>query len=122
MLSKKCQKYISKYQERNYAPKKRKLEKSDLEKHCHGSTCWKAGKASGCDSLQQSGQEPKEEIVLGTQAKEPDEYVRQSRDKESRERQEEQGDSSRSFMAVQDVPEKQTEHQRKKRNLKKCHE
>lgn len=34
MLSKKCQKYMTRYEERNYATKERKVEKSDLREYC----------------------------------------------------------------------------------------
>lgn len=56
MLSKKCQKYINQYSERNYAIKSRKIEKNDLQKHCDGGSIRKASEAIRSDSLQQSRQ------------------------------------------------------------------
>ncbi len=60
MVSNKVKKYMKQYQERNYAPKTRKIEKSDLSKHSHGSAFRQTNEASSGDSLQQSGQEQEE--------------------------------------------------------------
>lgn len=62
MKSKKCQKYMKQYQERNYAPKIRKIEKNDLRKHCDGGSGRKAAEASHRDSLQQSRKEQEEKV------------------------------------------------------------
>ncbi len=64
MLSKKCQKYISSYQERNYAPKSRKVEKGDLAKHSDRSSSWKTPETSSCNSIQQSGKVEEEVVEL----------------------------------------------------------
>ena len=42
---------MSRYQERNYAPKDRKVEKGNLPKHSNGSESRKTSEASCCDSL-----------------------------------------------------------------------
>lgn len=56
---------MKQYQERNYAPKIRKIEKSDLSKHSHGSAFRQTNEASSGDSLQQSGQEQEEiEVII----------------------------------------------------------
>ena len=55
MLSKKCQKYMDQYQEKNYAVKSRKLEKDDLVKHQDRSQCRETAKTSGCHSNVESG-------------------------------------------------------------------
>lgn len=51
MVSKKVDKYLNKYQEKNYASKERKIEKSNLGKHTHRGPFWKAPEASGGDCL-----------------------------------------------------------------------
>jgi len=66
MYSKKCQKYLEQYQERNYAPKNRKLEKYDFKKYSDGSSGRKAYEASRSDRLQQS-REIEEEKDLAIQ-------------------------------------------------------
>lgn len=62
MVSAKVKKYMAPYNERNYAPKERKIEKSDLRKYPYRSPRWQATEASCGDSLQQSGTEQEEEI------------------------------------------------------------
>lgn len=62
MVSKKVEKYLAQYNERNYAPKERKIEKSDLRKHPYRSSRWQTPEASCGDSFQQSGTQPEEEI------------------------------------------------------------
>ncbi len=54
--------YISKYQERNYAPKIRKLEKSDIKKHQNRDESRKETEPSNCNSNVQSGKEQEEKI------------------------------------------------------------
>lgn len=51
MVSSKCQKYMKQYEERNYAPKVRKLEKNDIQKHCDRSSGRQACESSRSDSL-----------------------------------------------------------------------
>ncbi len=62
MISSKCQKYMNQYQERNYAPKVRKVEKGDIRKHSNGSEIGKTSETSCSNSIQQS-REKQEEII-----------------------------------------------------------
>lgn len=55
---------MDQYQERNYAPKIRKIEKSDFRKHCDGSKGGKACEASRCDCILQGKKNYKKEIDL----------------------------------------------------------
>ena len=57
---------MKQYQERNYAPKVRKVEKGDLGKYRHGNPLRTPSEASCSNSLQQGGESKKEE-VKGTQ-------------------------------------------------------
>lgn len=61
-MSKKSEKYLSKYGERNYAPKVRKIEKSDLAEYSNRSQCWQTSEASCSNSIQQSRQEQEETL------------------------------------------------------------
>ncbi len=63
MLSKKCQKYINKYEEKNYAPKVRKLEKSDIKQHTHRNKIGISAEASSSYSLKQSREIEEEKVV-----------------------------------------------------------
>jgi len=63
-MNKKSQKYINQYQERNYAPKERKLEKSDLIKYCNRGESRETSETGCSNSLQQS-RESKEEKIKG---------------------------------------------------------
>lgn len=60
MTSKKFEKYMNMYQERNYAPKDRKVEKSDLGEYCDRSKCGTTTEASSGDCFQQSREEQEE--------------------------------------------------------------
>jgi len=113
MHSKKCQKYMNKYEERNYAPKNRKIEKSDISKYSNGNSRRETSESSSCDSLQQSRKEQEEiedfvinllteeEITLiGDNGKRP-ETVRKSK---------------KSILVKQDIPKKQPNSCRKKRS------
>lgn len=51
---------MSKYEERNYAPKARKLEKSDFKQYSNRSESWEASSSGCCDSLQKSREEQEE--------------------------------------------------------------
>jgi hypothetical protein len=62
MVSKKVQKYMNKYEERNYAPKQRKVEKGDLAKYSDRSTSWETCEAGCCDCLLSRRKEQKEEV------------------------------------------------------------
>ena len=64
MVSGKCQKYMNQYQERNYAPKSRKIEKNDLFQYSNGNPSWKTPKTVGCDCVQQSRKELEKTIEL----------------------------------------------------------
>lgn len=66
MLSKKCQKYINQYEDKNYAPKARKLEKSDIQQHTHGKSCGKKAESSSSDCLKRC-REIEEEKELAIQ-------------------------------------------------------
>lgn len=63
-MSKKVEKYMSQYGERNYAPKNRKIEKSDLREYSNRSQCRQAAETSCSNSIQQSRQEQEEEEVI----------------------------------------------------------
>ena len=119
MLSSKCQKYINQYQEKNYAPKKRKIEKSDLRKHRNGSPRWKTTETSCSNCIQQS-REVKEAIIeygrhvilteeviyTGEDEKDGD-----NRDRERRSRRNEE--IVKILMDMPDIPKKQTKRKRK---------
>lgn len=61
LTSQKVIKYLEKYQERNYAPKKRKVEKSDLGKYRYRDSRRQAERPSRSDSVFEGRQEPVEE-------------------------------------------------------------
>lgn len=126
MLSTKCQKYINQYQERNYAPKKRKIEKSDLRKHRNGGPRWETPKASCSDCLQQSQQRKEAIIEYGRHViLTEDEIIYTGPDNEAtintgrdinktrRRKNTQSEDSERRVMDVQDVPKTQTKRRRK---------
>lgn len=54
---------MNKYEERNYAPRQRKIEKSDLQKHSDRSESRQTCETSSSHSLFCSRQEQKEEII-----------------------------------------------------------
>lgn len=58
---------MDQYQERNYAPKIRKIEKSDFRKHCDGGSGRKACEASRRDCILQGKKNYKKEIELSIQ-------------------------------------------------------
>lgn len=64
MASNKVNKYLNQYQERNYAPKTRKIQKGDLAKYCYRGQSGKATEASDCHSIQQSRQEQEKVDLL----------------------------------------------------------
>jgi hypothetical protein len=64
MPSSKFEKYMKKYQEKNYASKVRKIEKSDLGKYCDRSSIRKTSEASSSDFIQQSRKIEEEVIEL----------------------------------------------------------
>lgn len=64
MVSNKVNKYMNKYQERNYAPKERKLEKSDLGKYRDRSETWETSEASCGDCLLESWEEQEEKVTM----------------------------------------------------------
>lgn len=69
LTSQKVIKYLDKYQERNYAPKKRKVEKSDLGKYRYRDSRREAERSSGSDCILEGREEPveeKKEEVNGT--------------------------------------------------------
>lgn len=55
-------KYLDQYKERNYAPKQRKIEKSDLTKHCNRSESRKTTETS-CGNSDECGREEQKEEV-----------------------------------------------------------
>lgn len=63
MKSGKCQKKLEKYQERNYAVKKGKIQKGDLRKYCDRSKFGETTEASSCDCIQQSRKGQKEVAI-----------------------------------------------------------
>jgi hypothetical protein len=62
MTSEKVIKSMSKYQERNYAPKERKIEKSDLGKYKNRDARWQAPETSYCDCILESWEITEEEV------------------------------------------------------------
>lgn len=62
-MSNKVNKYMQQYQERNYAPKARKIQKSDLAKYCDRSESGKAAETGNSDSVQQSWKEQEDQMI-----------------------------------------------------------
>jgi len=54
---------MQQYQERNYAPKARKVEKGDLKQYSNRSEVGQKCQTSCCDSIQQSWRSEEEEII-----------------------------------------------------------
>lgn len=97
-MSNKVNKYMKQYEERNYAPKARKVTKSDLQEYINRGESRKATEASCSDSAEQSRKEQEDQMIrdmLNSSASKLDEIPKQIGEEDEERREEDAGKAHR---------------------------